>query len=265
MSHTFDATSLRRLAFLYLTMAHRSDHGLSDAELASITRMICMRSRRDDEEEVRQIVRLALDDYQSTDEVDAEARLIAEAMAGYLDQEQKLEILEDLRDLAELDGVVQKNEQGMIAALAAAWDLPRDARDPSIADGSWGVLHHLAYIFLVLAHGTDDELSDQEMQVIFNKLHEWQPEISPDEIESVLKAAMSLYAKGDHSDYLDAAIDSVRDGLPREQRMAALNDLVKIANADGVFLDDEEDLINHLVHAWDVDPFANYGPHGSKV
>lgn len=130
--------------------------------------------------------------------------------------------------------------------------------------GEWSVLHDLAYIFLVLAHGTDHDLTETEVQVMLKKLHEWRPLDAPADMESVLEVAGEAYSMGEDGQRLKRSIDSVRKSLPREQRMAALNDLVKIANADGIFLDNEEDLINHLLSAWDVDPYANYGSHGSK-
>lgn len=135
---------------------------------------------------------------------------------------------------------------------------------PVQTDDSWSVLHDLAYVYLVLAHGADDDLSDTEVQVMLNKLHEWQPEVPPADVRRMFRLALDEYAKGADSERLEAAILSVREGLPHEQRKAALTDLVKIANADGLFLDDEEDLINHLQAAWDVDAYANYAPHGNK-
>lgn len=264
MSFIDDTTQLRRLAFLYLTMAHRSDDYLSDSELESVTRMLTARSGLENRDAVQTVLMDALDDYVGSSEKGAEARVIAEALNESFSSEQKQSIYDDLKEIAEADGVLLKNERGMLRALAKTWDVRADIRAPQSRDGSWGVVHDLAYIFLVLAHSTDNDLSDTEMQVMYNKLREWEPAVSPDEVERVLQEAMMRYAEGQDDARLEAAIESVRNVLPREQRMAALNDLVKIANADGVFLDDEEDLINHLLSAWDVDPYANYGRHGSK-
>ena len=129
----------------------------------------------------------------------------------------------------------------------------------------WGVLHNLAYIFLVLAHGTDDDLTESEVQVMMNKLQEWRPQDARADLRSIFEVVSEVYSEGADEKRLKGAIDAVRELLPREQRMAAMNDLVKIANADGVFLDDEEDLINYLMTAWNVEPYANYGSHGSKI
>lgn len=264
MSLEKEPKRLRQLAFLYLTMARRTSDYLSDDELETLTTMLQNQSGGAGRSEVQGVLMRALNDYTSTGEESTEARVIAEVLADHLTIEQRQVILEDLRELAEADGVVHKNEQGMLQALAKTWGIEKDPRRPQSENASWGVLHHLAYIFLVLAHSTDNDLSDTELQVMYNKLREWEPTVSPDDVERVLEEAMSAYSKGRDADRLETAIRSVRDKLPRKQRMAALNDLVKIANADGVFLDDEEDLINHLLSEWDVDPYANYGQHGNK-
>lgn len=147
-------------------------------------------------------------------------------------------------------------------------NMPRND-DPTVEE-DWGVLHDLAYIFLVLAQGTDDDLTETEVQVMLNKLREWKPGDAPADVLTVLETARNAYGskhgygRSDEEERLRTAIASVRQSLPRAQRMAALNDLVKIANADGVFLDNEEDLINHLLTLWDVDAYAGYGSHGSK-
>jgi uncharacterized tellurite resistance protein B-like protein len=130
--------------------------------------------------------------------------------------------------------------------------------------GRPSVLYDLAYMYLLLAHSTDDDFSGTERQVVLNKLGEWDPEAAEEDVLCMLRRAMAAYAKGGDETRLAEAVASVRAALPREQRMAALNDLVKIANADGVFLDNEEDLINHLQSALDVDPSANYEAHADK-
>lgn len=126
------------------------------------------------------------------------------------------------------------------------------------------VLYDLAYIYLLLAHSTDDDFSGPERQVLLNKLGEWDPEATEEDVLRMLRLAMNAYARGSDEARLEAAVASVRAALPREQRMAALNDLIKIANADGIFLDNEEDLINHLQSVLDVDPSANYEAHADK-
>jgi uncharacterized tellurite resistance protein B-like protein len=128
----------------------------------------------------------------------------------------------------------------------------------------WSVLHDLAFIYLMLAQGTDRELSEAEIQIILRRLQEWKPTLGPDDVLAILHAAQARYSEGLDETALLASIVAVKEGLPERQRMAALGDLIQIANADGVFLDNEEDLINNLMTAWDVDPYATYGRHGEK-
>ena len=260
-----DHASLQHLCFLYLIIAHRPDGYLSDAELESVTRMLTARSEAQDRDKIQELVMDTLETYMLSSDLDDAMLDAAEHLRDVLSRQAKEGVLADLRAIARADGVLLNEERLMLDRLAQTFGL--DIRtDPATesAEIEWGVLHDLAYVYLVLAHGTDNDLTETEVQVMLNKLLEWKPESASAEMRSVLDVAMDAYALGEDEERLERAIRSVRDGLPRENRMAAMNDLVKIANADGVFLDDEEDLINHLLTEWEVDPFANYGSHGSK-
>lgn len=193
----------------------------------------------------------------------------AERLNTRLSAEQKSMVLADLRDVARADGIILQEERTFIEDLAKLWGV--DSPGALAADGgsvassaNWSALHDLALIYLVLAHGTDNELSRNEVQVMLRKLREWQPGVSENTIREVLRDAMDRYAHGPDQKQVRRSIRNVRDAMPEEQRAAALNDLIQIANADGVFLDDEEDLINDLVAEWDVDPYVTYGRHGRK-
>ena len=250
---------------MYIAIAHRSDDYMSDVELETVTSMLTGRTAGQDRDEVQPIVMDALDVYMRTDDVEAAARDAAGHLLDVLTTDEREAVLGDLKGIAQADGVMLDEERDVLYRLAEAWGLDIST-ETSVAgrEGGWGVLHDLAYIYLVLAHGTDNDLSGTEVQVMLNKLREWQPDGAAVDMRAVLALAMDVYSLGEDQERLKQSIVSVRDGLPREKRMAAMNDLVKIANADGVFLDIEEDLINHLLTEWDVDPFANYGSHGSK-
>ena len=257
---------LRHLATLFLCMAHRADDYLSVAELHSITDKLHGHEPGLDWAHVQDLLMESLEEFAAADDADALGLQAAAALQGALTREQMLRILDDLAHIAGADGVVLDDERTLLARLARRWQVSPSqpaAAEPQ-ADADWGVLHDLAYIYLHLAHATDNELSAQEMQVMRNKLHEWQPEYPLPRIPHVLDTAMARYARGEDEALLERAIVSVRDNLPHASRMDALNDLIKIANADGIFLDIEEDMINHLVAVWDVDPHASYGRLGGK-
>lgn len=264
MSRIDELADLRDVAAVYLNVAHRSDQTMSDTELEKMTQVLAERSSEIEREDLRALVMESLEAYLDSVDADEDARAAAERLHHALSREQKEAVLVDLKHIAEADGVALQGERRMLGALADIWGLELEVEDRPVEIEGWGVLHDLAYIFLVLAHGTDNDLTETEAQVMLNKLKEWRPEESSYDMRSVLEAALDVYAAGEDEEQLERSIGSVRQTLPREQRMAALNDLVKIANADGIFLDNEEDLINHLLAAWDVDPYANYGAHGSK-
>lgn len=265
MSRIDDSSSLQRLALLYLSMAHRSDDYLSDAELESVTQMLTARSVAQNRGEMQPVVMDALDAYMHIENPEDAVREAADSLSDALSESERRAVLRDLKTIAESDGILLNEERNTLNQLAESWGIESPYNDPpEHFEEEWSVLHDLAYIYLVLAHGTDNDLTGFEIQVMLNKLQEWQPEGATVEMRSVLKSAMSAYARGEDEGRLERSIRSVREALPRQKRMAAMNDLVKIANADGVFLDNEEDLINHLLAEWDVDPFANYGRHGSK-
>ena len=98
--------------------------------------------------------------------------------------------------------------------------------------------------------------------MVLNKLIEWERGAEGGRVRRVLEAAMKRYAGGVDPITLEASIEGVKQALTPDQRRAALNDLIQIANADGLFLDNEEDLLNELTVAWEVVP--PFGDHGTK-
>lgn len=262
---------MRDLALLYLIMAHGTDDYLSDTELTVITDRLHARTPGDDRADVQDVVMEALAVYMDAQEPMKPFTAAMYSLREQLEPAERHEMLNDLADIARADGVVLKNERGLLRALAECWEVERPGQNIAqpLSKGdrpprSIGVMLDLAYIYLTLAHGTDYELSEAETQVMLRKLNEWQPSLSEGQVRDVLREAMERYAEGLDERRLQDAIEAVKEGLPKKQRMAALNDLIQIANADGVFLDGEEDLINRLLAVWEVDPYANYGDHGSK-
>ena len=255
--------ALRNIAYLHLTMAHGADGYLSDVELEAITEHLHARYAVEDRAVAQGVVMAALAQYLERERTAGRSEDAALELCKHLSPEAREGVLEDLLSIAQADGVVLEPERRLLAALAECWDLPAPEGRTS-EPAAWDVLHDLAYVYLVLAHATDHDLSESEAHVILEKLREWQPGDAAADVQATLDAALARYAQGADEATLHASVQAVRDGLPEAQRMAALNDLVEIANADGVFLDNEEDLINELVAAWDVDPYANYGKHGGK-
>ncbi len=265
------ATQLRDLAYVYLVLAHGADDCLSNAELDAITNRLCVRWTDYDAISIREIVNEMLAVYMDdASPLETAARAMM-ALRSSLTPEQCQDTLQDLIAVAKADGVIMDTERGLLAGLAECWGIPLSEEAlsaPRFAGHknppSWGFLHHLAFLYLVLAHGTDNELSEREISVMHARLKEWQRDLSEEQIRSVFASAMNRYSQGPDEAALSASIHAVKASLPETKRMAALHDLVQIANADGFFLDDEEDLINRLMTAWELSPYANYRDQVSK-
>lgn len=114
------------------------------------------------------------------------------------------------------------------------------------------LLRDLALIYLTLAHGTDEDLDDAEVDAIAEVLGDWQDEAGQETALSAIKGALALYERDDALEQVNAAISNVRDEVPDEQREQVLDDMVEIAMADGRFLHEESSFIGELAEAWDV-------------
>ena len=258
------------IATLCLAAAMTLDGYLSDSELMRIEEILHRHEGASDGRSLHTVIADVLD--RMTGEGVSPTELVdttAERLRTRLTPIQKSMVLDDLREVARADGIVLQEERAFIENLARRWevaspdDLTPDGGEPA-SHAEWTALHDLALIYLVLAHGTDNDLSRNEVQVMLRKLQEWQPGVTEGIIREVLRDAMDRYAEGPGHERIRRSIRNVREAMPEDQRMAALNDLIQIANADGVFLDDEEDLINDLVAEWEVDPYVTYGRHGRK-
>ena len=126
-----------------------------------------------------------------------------------------------------------------------------DARARSVHDRQH-LLRDLALIYLTLAHGTDEDLTDDEVDTIADELHEWQEEMRQESVLSAIKGALALYEREDALDQVNAAIQGVHERLSEEDRQLILDDLVEIAMADGRYMHEESTFIGELADAWDV-------------
>lgn len=262
---------LSDLAVIYLAMAHSVDGGLTSAKIDAIIENLVGRYRHADRTVVQEMVLETSMAHPDAETLRRAALNAAAELRDVLSPAQREAVLADLKRIARIDGLVVDQERSLLRALAECWGLPLSPV-PAAATlhgdvpdlNAWTTIHELALIYLVLAHGTDSDLSGAERQVMLNRLQEWRPDLTGGQVLTILDRAMERYAEGADEHMLADAIHAVKVDLPEGKRMAALRDLIQIANADGVFLDSEEDLINELMGAWNVEPYANYGEHGRK-
>ena len=118
---------------------------------------------------------------------------------------------------------------------------------------SWTPLHDLALIYLALTHGADAEIDPVEMETMSEKLQEWQPEMAAEHTHHVIEEVMLMYVSGASQNMLTTSVASLRQSLPRDQRVAVLNDLADLASADGMVVPGEVSFIQQLARQWEVE------------
>lgn len=123
----------------------------------------------------------------------------------------------------------------------------------SDAQPAWGPLHDFALICLALMHGTDEEAGPAEDEAVLHILAERYPEAGPERTRRALHEAMLTYIGVAGNQMLDIAVVSLRQTLPKQRRIALLDDLASIASADGSVMPAEVSFIQHLAREWDVE------------
>lgn len=116
---------------------------------------------------------------------------------------------------------------------------------------TWTRAHDLALIYIALAYGTDRDLADQELSSITDLLGVWH-DGGEEIVQEVVMEAMSIYLSGESKGEVARAIQSLGNTLTPEERLRALQDIVRIAEADGVLLTSERGLISVLASVWDL-------------
>lgn len=131
------------------------------------------------------------------------------------------------------------------------------------AGKSRSILRDLALIYIALAHGTDQDLSQAEVDMISDRLRAWQSQVGEETVLSAIKDALEDYTQESAHPEVERAVRRVRDELTTEQREAIIEDLTEIAMADDKFLSEEGSFIGDLARAWRTsisEPVAEESP-----
>lgn len=257
-------TQTHDLALLYVALAYGTDHDLSEDEVVAITTALEEWVSVPEEAHVQEIVMEAATAFLEGNAKTELTRAI-DTLAGTLDVGERRRALTDVIRIAEADGVLLEREQGLISRVAKAWSLrklERELLDDSDAafqarGEDWGLIHELAFLFLVVAHIANNELSDDEIVVILERLQEWQPDLGPEEAREVVRSSLQVYVEGEQEALIRESMTTLKNALPDVQRLAVLDDLHCVARADGQVTDNERDLITSLARAWDVNVRLN--------
>lgn len=251
-THTHD------LALIYIALAYGTDSELTEAELQTITGAIG--AWRDDlsEVDVHEIVLEAVAIFLEGNpqvEVVNSMRTLRDALSV----SEREQALEDIVRIAEADGVLLHRERGLITFLASIWDMKgtgvrliEKTDVPAEAVPEWSLLHDISLMYVVMAHSTDNDLSEPEIQAIVERLGEWQPELDEGATRRVIGDVLTMYASEPADERLRSSVAAIKNALPLMQRLVLLNDLVYIAEADGAFTHYEKEMLASLSAAWDI-------------
>lgn len=244
------------LALIFIALAYGTDEDLTPEELATITDILQEWREGLPADGAQDIVMEAVAVFMD-DRVEV-ARSI-EALRTDLSADQRRQALADVVRIAEADGVLLGAEQDLIKRLATAWDLRDMGRTLLEASGArhqdvpgWTYLHDIALMYVILAHSTDSQLSDSEITAMVERLRDWQPELSEEEVRQVLRRALGYYADEPGQEALQHSVESLRHQLSTVHRLVLLDDLAYIAGADGAINELEEEMLAHLAQAWEV-------------
>ena len=192
-------------------------------------------------------------------------RVLGEAvreLGSWFPRTQLREFLHDLVSLALHDDWYAHEEGRYISAVARRWNLhPADDErvrlwsviDAHASDSEWTPLHDLALVYIAMAHQSDDDLSQAELNAIARKLAEWLPAAIPGDVNAIVGGALRTYAEGDVRTLVRDAVARLKVSVPPHQRTAIFSDLDYIARADDVVLVEEMAIIAELASAWGIE------------
>lgn len=269
MDASDDWTTAHDLAMVYVAIAYGTDQDLSDEELRVLSEALEAWTNWE-EGAVREIIVEAATAFVEGD-AEAEVRRAMHELRAALSPQERRDTIRHLIRIAEADGVLLEREQGFIHALAEAWSL-KDLSEELLENTSavvqqhgedWGLIHELAFLYILVGHGGGEDLSARTIDVMADRLQEWQPERSEEQVREVMRRALQVYADDPAEDLIHDSVQALKDALPSAQRLTVLDDLHTVARADGAVTRNERALIQSLAEAWDVSVRLN--GHGAEA
>lgn len=251
-------TQVHNLALIYIALAYGSDHDLSDEELETITETLRENHAELASEDINDIVMEAMSVYLEDKTADETIRAMR-SLKRSLSPEERRAVLENVVQIAEADGLLLSSERSLISTLSEIWSLKSTGEslmEQSSATPkdypSWTLLNDITLMYVVVAHSTDNELSEPEIEAMIDRLQEWQPEMEEEKVREVIRDTLAFYADEPEEHELRTSVQAIKEALPVIQRLTVLDDLAHIAEADGSFNQHERDMIAMLSQAWDI-------------
>ncbi len=119
-------------------------------------------------------------------------------------------------------------------------------------EDQWTLAHDIALLFVALAYGTDRDLSDDEVTAIMQLLRTWRPEASEDSLRTIIVEVMSILVDTPAPERVQKSIDALGRELSESELSQVLEHVNQIAEADGILLQREEDLLGTIAEAWSL-------------
>lgn len=260
---TSEWTTTHDLAVVYIALAYGTDHDLSDEELQILTEALQAWEDREDPAIQEVIVEAATLFVES--DAEAEVQRAMKELRAALSPHERRDTVRYLIRIAEADGVLLEREQGLIHTLADAWSL-KQLSEELLEDTSavvqrrgenWGLIHELAFLYILIGHSANEELSSATIDVMQERLQEWQPSLSSEEIRDVVRRALQVYADEPEQALIRDSVEALKEALPIPQRLTVLDDLHTVARADDVLTRNERELIASLAQAWGLNVRLN--------
>lgn len=256
--HEESWTHIHDIALVFLTLAYSTDSNLTDGEVDAISAAIRKWKPDLSDQEIHEIV---LESASVFFESDAEKEFVqsVRSLGEALKIEQRRDVLEDVMRVAEADGVLLNSEQNLLSVLASAWDI-KATKDRLIDETSarlendpeWSVMHDIAHMYLIMGHSADGELNDVEIRTMIDRLGEWEPGLSEEELRGIMRTALQYYSQSPDAEDIQDSINALKDALRRSQRLIILDDLITIAKSDGEVTSEEREIAESLSAAWRI-------------
>lgn len=128
-----------------------------------------------------------------------------------------------------------------------------------IDDGSdWSALHELSLVYLTLVYHPGrarfpEEARSEGRTLVHETLRMWYPDASDERINRALQEALLVHISPMREQMLAIAVNSLRQSMPRDQRIAVLSDLADLAMEEGFVVPDEASFIERLARDWDIE------------
>ena len=119
-------------------------------------------------------------------------------------------------------------------------------------EDTWTHAHDLTLIFLALGYSADQHLSDREVDAIASALSRWKPSADRAEINEIVLESVAAFLESDPEKEVIQSVKALGNALSLEKRQEALEDIMRIAEADGVLLNAEQNILSVLADAWGV-------------